>query len=176
MSVEHFTEWFLSSMPPIWAIPHGESVWKIEDVTSVLLYRKAPFQVQMFIVPPKYTIPEHTHPNVDSIEVYLGGEIRFSHGGKYVLTEEQASGHWPDGTALKRGVRIRVRPYDLHGGTFGEHGGVFLSAQEWLNGVAPHCVAADYTGTVMGPDHFSKVLCGAPVLSENKCAASQEVA
>ena len=77
-----------------------------------------------------------------------------------------------NGVAQKRGARIRVRPTDLHGGQFGPDGGIFLSSQLWNNAVAPHCVAADYTGAVMGPDHFSKVVCGDPILTTTYTAAS----
>lgn len=174
--IESFTDWFLVNMPPIWAMPFGPCVWKVEDVTALLLYRQPPYQVQLFIVPPGYVIPEHTHPNVDSMEVYVGGDIRFSHGGKFVIQEEAFREAGPYGTWTKRGMRIRVKPNDLHGGLFGPHGGVFLSSQLWLNGVTPHCVSADYTGVVMGPHHLSVVKDGEPVLSEVKVAASLEAA
>jgi hypothetical protein len=48
----------------------------------------------------------------------------------------------------------------VHGGVVGEGGGVFLSVQHWLNGVKPHCVAADYDGVAMGEDHLAKVVYG----------------
>ena len=31
-----------------------------------------------------YVVPEHTHPNVNSYEIYLTGTIFFSHSGKWV--------------------------------------------------------------------------------------------
>jgi hypothetical protein len=40
-----------------------------------------------------------------------------------------------------------------------------MSIQHWLNGVAPHCVSADYTGVVMGPDHYNKVKHGTAILT-----------
>jgi hypothetical protein len=173
-SIDDFTTWFLSTMPPIWAVPFGTCVWKVEDVTVVLLYRQPPFQVQLFIVPPHYIIPEHTHPNVDSIEIYVGGDIKFSHSGKWVVPDEAFAGPSEQGTWQKRGKRIRVKPNDQHGGQFGPHGGVFMSSQRWMNGVEPHCVSADYTGVVMGPHHFEMVKDGHPILSDQKLAASLE--
>jgi hypothetical protein len=48
----------------------------------------------------------------------------------------------------------------VHGGVIGEGGGVFLSVQHWLNGVEPHCVAADYSGIALGEDHLAQVVYG----------------
>jgi quercetin dioxygenase-like cupin family protein len=161
-----FLKWSLDNLTLIGRVPYAQPIWKIQDVTSVLMYRENQFQIQMFIVPEGVIIPEHTHPNVDSYEVYVGGNIKFSHSGKYVLTKE-LEGENPDTkTALARGNVIRVKPEDKHGGVFGPGGGVFLSVQHWLNNVKPHCVAADYIGTVMGEDHYDKVICGKPELKK----------
>jgi hypothetical protein len=176
--LERFCGWFLKNMPVIGAVPFEGAVSKVENVTSILLYRQGQFQVQMFAVPEGTIIPEHTHPNVDSIEVYVGGNIRFSHSGKYVYGEEQLRPKTgPLRCALKRGTTIRVRPNDVHGGVFGKGGGVFLSVQHWLNGVQPHCVSADYDGVTMGEHHLANVVHGQavakPALTE-KDAASLE--
>lgn len=159
--LEKFCSWFLKNMPVMGAVPFSGAVSKIQDVTAILLYRRDQFQVQMFAVPEGTIIPEHTHPNVDSIEVYVGGNIMFSHSGKYSYPKDGLFGmNGPLGCASKRGTTIRVRPNDVHGGVFGEGGGVFLSVQHWLNGVKPHCVAADYNGLTMGEDHLAKVAFG----------------
>lgn len=176
--LEQFCDWFLKNMPVLGAVPFEGAVSKIEDVTGILLYRQGQFQVQMFAVPEGTIIPEHTHPNVDSIEVYVGGNIRFSHSGKYVYSEEELRPKdGPLHCAFKRGQIIRVRPNDLHGGVFGKGGGVFFSVQHWLNGVTPHCVSADYDGLTMGEHHLSKVVNGKAVAKRKltpKDAASLE--
>jgi quercetin dioxygenase-like cupin family protein len=154
-----FLDWFLHQNV-IGRVPFGSAVHSVEGVTSILMYREAPFQVQMFAVPPNHIIPQHTHPNVDSFEVYVGGEIRFSHKGKWVSEQPKAVDGLPD----LRGSIIRVLPNDPHGGVFGPSGGVFFSVQHWLNGVPPSCVANDYSGVVMGADHMAKVERGAPIL------------
>lgn len=156
--LERFCFSFLEKMTVLGAVPFDGAVSKIENVTGILLYRMGQFQVQMFAVPEGTIIPEHTHPNVDSIEVYMGGNIHFSHSGKYSYDADmlRASAS-PLGLAKKRGNLIRVRPNDVHGGVFGKGGGVFLSVQHWLNGVKPHCVAADYDGITMGEHHLANV-------------------
>lgn len=136
-------------------------VRKIEDVVSITWFRYKEFQVQLFAVPPNYIIPEHTHPNVDSYEVLLGGEIGFSKNGRWVNLEDLT---FPprtyEGLNPARGGCIRVNPEDPHGGVSGRNGATFLSVQRWLNGVTPHCVANDYTGKTMGSNHSSQVKSG----------------
>ncbi len=162
MSLEQFACDFLDKAPVIGCVPLHGAVSYIEGVTSVLMYRQDQFQVQMFIVPPNYIIPAHTHPNVDSIEVYVGGDINFTLNGEARNSDRLQVDEF--GCSVARGGVVRVQPNDRHGGIFGPSGGVFLSIQHWLNGVKPHCVAADYSGPVMGPDHLAKVVSGSPVL------------
>jgi hypothetical protein len=149
--LEKFCNWFLKNTPVLGAVPFTGAVSKIQDVTAILLYRK------------------------DQFQVYVGGNINFSHSGKYTCPKEEVFGNdGPLKLCNRRGERIRVRPNDLHGGIFGEGGGVFLSVQHWLNGVKPHCVAADYNGVTMGDDHLAKVVCGEasakPQLTEQDAA------
>lgn len=159
--LQKFAHLFLKNAGVLGAVPFHGAVDRIENVTSVLMYREGQFQVQMFIVPEGTIIPEHVHPNVDSIEIYVGDNFRLSHSGKFTNPESDiAPDGGPLGFAKLRGHAIRVRPDHLLGGIFGKGGGVFLSIQHWLNGVKPHCVARDYTGTTMGPDHQEKVVFG----------------
>lgn len=159
--LQEFANWFFKNANVLGFVPFAGAVDRIEDVTSILMYRHGEFQVQMFVVPAHTVIPEHTHPNVDSIEVYMGGNIRFSHSGSFVsFQEEICAADVPLALPKPRGKTIRVKPTHIHGAIIGEGGGVFLSIQQWLNGVAPHCVARDYSGMTMGADHSSKVVLG----------------
>ena len=179
--LEKFCEWFLERIPVIGMVPLHGAVGRFENVASLILYRNPPFQVQMFMTSDGFIVPEHTHPNVDSIEVYMGGDIKFSHGGVFAGRDkwkkfegatipEAPPGLGMDegrlGTSRRRGMMIRVRPNDVHGGITGKGGGVFLSVQHWLNGIEPHCISNDYSGVAMGPDHFGKVVSGEPVLKD----------
>lgn len=175
-----FLYWFLQKGLSNPQIPLFGAVNRIEDVTSILLYRKNQFQVQLFAVPGNCVIPEHTHPNVDSYEVYVGGHIKFSHSGKWTARDEDINLPTPNGLPTMRGQIVRVRPSDKHGGVFGPGGGVFLSVQHWLNGISPHCVAADYSGPVMGANHFAQVKYGEPTLLQalhaSHAASLEEIA
>lgn len=96
-------------------------------VQGVCLYRNGPWQVELFSVQPNGAFPPHRHPNVDSIEVHLSGDLRLTVRGK-----------------LAKRI-TRIRPRDWHGGTSGP-GGTFLSVQRWLNDVAPTSVGLDWEG------------------------------
>jgi hypothetical protein len=158
--LESFLNWFKDHSPKFGLIPLLNAVHKIEDVTSVTWLRHEQFQVQLFIVPPDYVIPEHTHPNVDSFEFYLGGQSKFSLFGEWIIDENEIKIPSDFGLSRVREHSIRVLPNSPHGGVFGPSGGVFMSVQHWLNGVKPHCVSSDYTGKVMAQHHMSMVRFG----------------
>lgn len=168
---------FLEKAPVMGYIPSGTGmvVNKVEDVTTVLLYRSKEFQVQMVCVPANYIIPEHIHPNIDSYEVGVGGGMCFSRNGHWI-TNETIDYHGkpvkaykgPGALNKKRGSCIRVRPTDVHGGMFGPEGAVFFSIQKWLNGVSPHCVGSDYAGKTLGPSHDDYVDPQFKIISKNQ--------
>lgn len=162
MNLEAFADWFLAQSVLAF-VPHAFPMQALDGVTLVTMYRRAPFQVQMCVMPPCYVIPEHRHPNIDSFEVFVGGDLRLTRNGEHVTTERHNRRAAKSGTSPMRGLRIRIKPEDWHGGVFGPQGGVFYSIQHWINGVEPTSVAADYEGVVMGPQHFAAVTSGAPV-------------
>ncbi len=102
-----------------------------DAIYGVVLYRQAPYQVQLFIMPPNSFIEDHVHPNVDSYEVFIGGDIAFRCDGEEFIQDVL-------------GASIRVLPDSWHGGKFGERGGCFLSIQKWLNDVPPTSVGHDW--------------------------------
>ena len=54
------------------------NIYDVEGFNSHIQFRNNQYQVQIFSTPPNFFIPEHKHPNVDSFEVYLSGDIDFS--------------------------------------------------------------------------------------------------
>ena len=124
-----FKQWWEATRP--FNPPVEDPVTKAEAIYGVVLYRQAPYQVQLFIMPPNSFIDDHIHPNVDSFEVFIGGDIAF-----------RCNGETYDQNVL--GAYIRVLPDSWHGGSFGKRGGCFLSIQKWLNGVPPTSVGHDW--------------------------------
>ena len=111
--------------------PYEDRVIHAGDTAGVALYREGEYQVELFIVQPNSIIIPHIHPNVDSYEDYIAGDIDFVLEGKmynYLTVNEP----------------LRVHPNSWHGGMFGNRGGTFISIQRWLNGVSPKFVGDDW--------------------------------
>lgn len=129
-TLKQFKDWYIGN----WRLktPKKDPLTFVADTHGVILYRKAPYQVEMFIVKPNSTIHPHVHPNVDSYEVFISGDIRFTRG-KDTFTPN------------KTGDSIHITPGDYHGGKFGERGGCFLSVQKWLHGEKPKFIGDDWS-------------------------------
>ena len=123
--------------------PLTDSITHAGVLSGVVLYRRGQFQVQLFILPPFTEIDLHTHPNVDSYEVFVSGDIDFICDG--VLHNENSLGS-----------SIRVGPNCVHGGKFGYNGGCFLSIQKWLNDVPPTSVGYDWKDQHNNPRGMAK--------------------
>lgn len=127
--LEEFKNWWLNNRPI--NTFEGSKPCYHATIAGTVLYRQYPYQVQLFITPPNTVIEEHIHPNVDSYEVYLTGDIEFSCNGQVF-------------SSPKIGESIRVRTSYWHGGKTGNMGATFLSIQKWLNNVQPSSVANDW--------------------------------
>jgi hypothetical protein len=120
-------------------------VFFVEEITGIVIDRYEDFQVQLFTCAPNSFIPQHQHPNVDSYEIGIWG-MEFEIDGRPANTDKDLPSP------------VRVKPSSPHGGRAGPHGGLFLSIQQWLNGVKPTSVGNDWIGDgTMGGDHDSQI-------------------
>jgi len=124
----------------------------VGDNVGIVLYRHLRFQIQLFIAHPNSSISSHIHPNVDSYEIFLAGDLYFEKNGQ-VLVNERDLVETPQGAYAALGLEVRVLPTDWHGTTVGPRGGSFLSVQEWLNGVKPSSVHLDWGGEPLSQAH-----------------------
>ena len=159
----HFADWFLKSggIKDVDAPSDKNTLLFIEGVHGITLYKKKPFQVQLFICQPNLNIPVHTHPNVDSYEVFLYG-MSFKKCG--VAQEESLEK--VNAQPISAHQAIRVRPTDSHGGVASEYGGAFISIQHWLNDYEPTHVSNNWHGKSMGTEHAKQY--GAVALPNSK--------
>ena len=101
-----------------------------DKLSGIVLFREGRYQVQLFILQPNTIIMPHVHPNVDSYEVYMGGDLLFEVDG---VVHEQ----------IEMFENIRVHPHSVHSGIAGARA-AFLSVQLWLNGTQPTTVGYDW--------------------------------
>lgn len=127
--LEQFKDWWLANR--IINTPINDALNFVADTHGVVLFRQNEYQVELFAVKPNSEIKPHIHPNVDSFEVFISGDINF-----------MCNDEWFDKNII--GSTIRVKPNSFHGGLFGEKGGCFLSIQRWLNEVKPTFVGNDW--------------------------------
>jgi len=120
------------------------------SVSGLTLYRQKDLQVQLYNLPPNSEIPLHVHPNMDSFEVYVGGDALFTVEG--IDTEEhnrkiENFDHLEDKEEFYKEMflrNFRVTETTSHGGRMGEKGGAWLSIQHWKNGVKPSSPIEDW--------------------------------
>lgn len=138
ITVHQFAQWWLENRP---IAPPPNSLMRLGKISGICLFRAGPFQVEMFLCEPEATAPRHGHPNIDSVEVLLTGEIDFDSDRKAVD---------------QRGV-LHIEPGESHVATAGACGGAFLSIQKWLNGMTPTTVTDDWTGDPIEERHRPKI-------------------
>lgn len=140
--LEIFKDWWLKERP--FTIPHSNSITNVGNIHGVVLYRAECWQVQVFILEPFAIIPDHIHPNVDSYEVFLSGDIELSING--VIKNPRGLEASFTGSNVYYGTDFRILPNTWHGGNASSEGGSFLSIQQWLNGTIPTTVGDDWSG------------------------------
>jgi hypothetical protein len=143
-TLEGFLAWFLDHGPSI-AAPPVDGFWFDPTIWGVTLLRQAPFQAQLYIVPPGTRLPEHAHPNTDTFEVHTNGDMRFYVEGQPVIPPD----HLLDqrfGVSRWWGRAVRVRENVRHHLEVGATGAAFVSVQHFKDGVMRRSVGEDWAG------------------------------
>lgn len=152
-NLEHFLDYVLNEMPITAFVPlqRDPIVRTAGDETTGLVYgfclfNNGEYQLEMWGAPGETTIYTHKHPDVDSYEVFMGGELKFHMNGKELEAEDylHIPDVWYNGTHPMRTATNHFKPDTLHGGTAGKRGAIFLSVQRWLNGVKPVKITENY--------------------------------
>ena len=153
LDLREFKNWYLKNN--IIQTPFKEPLMFIDGIAGITLYRKKPFQVQLFICEPNTTITEHSHPDIDSYEVFLWG-MSFTHKGQTIISHKMAMLEKNDMPRCFNWT-LRVKPEDLHGGQASDKGGSFLSIQKWLNNIEPTHVSKNWKGNSLGAKHIAQL-------------------
>lgn len=134
-------------------LPASDPFAFVGNGPGMVMFRQGQFQAQLFICTPYSKVPPHAHPNVDSFEMHLGGDLYFYVDGQATLPIDHlhdrrgaASRWWGRGVRVKRG--------QTHHLDVGQNGGAFMSIQHWLNDVKPTSVDFDWEGAPMDARHL----------------------
>jgi len=127
-----FRDWWMSSR--IINTPPGGVTFQ-KDSYGVVLFREGCYQVELFIMKPSMEVVEHIHPDVDTYEVHVSGEVTFLLNGLFPSTQKRNLGDF-----------VRVAENVPHSAFIEGSGGAFISIQKWLNGVPPTSVTMNWLG------------------------------
>jgi hypothetical protein len=152
-TVEEFVEWYEANNSPI-RPPQHNAIFRTNNASALVLYREGQFQVELYIGDANCVTPEHKHPGIESILVYLSGE------GSTTVNEQEVADPKPyfdkinsDGTSILFKQRVRVDPKDSHGLITYSKGFAFYSFEKWPDGVTPSSVTCHWEGETTGEIH-----------------------
>ena len=146
-NVVEFATWFINQrFAGIMPFMNPESI-NYGPIARTVLYRKDCFQVEMWMVwPGETSFPEHLHPDVDTVEIHISGDIHFTLNGSPVASNLALP---IEGGQIQPAIRIHHS--DVHQASAGTGGAVFLSCQHWLHDVPPGSVALNWNGPQFSP-------------------------
>ena len=152
----NFAKSYLQDMPNLKNRPPvNNAVQFYSSIAGITLWQENNFQVQMFICKPNTKIENHVHPNVDSYEVYLNGDVDFYINNKKVVDDKFITGE-KNGHSRAYGMTARIKPDTLHSAFIGDRGGSFLSIQHWLKGNPSH-IGNDWVGKAVSKEHENNI-------------------
>jgi hypothetical protein len=142
-SLEEFAQWYIDNQIP-YLIPNGSGSIVTDDATAISIFRKPPYQVELYIIHPNVNIKLHSHPNVETLTVMLGGQ-------KTAFT-----GDFGTSDTFNRDSR-KVSKLEKHGkfteSGYSNEGFAMLSFQKWDEHVPITSAALNWRGPPAGPIH-----------------------
>jgi hypothetical protein len=157
-TVEEFADWYKEKGFPF-RPPQNNSIYRTNNASAVVLWREGRFQAELYIADANDATPEHSHPGVESIIVYLSGDGTTTINSKEVadpkpfwdLTNE-------DGTSVLFKQSVRIDPNDTHGLITGDRGFAFLSLEMWPEDIDTTSVTVRWEGETTGNVHNNQIV------------------
>src|ERR1700674_4781794 len=128
--------WFLNKPVGGLTFPHVGAVLDFGNIISTIPYRSGQFQVEIFTMPRPTTFTEHRHPNCDSIQQHLSGELYLTLNGQPTVSPQDMAAWTRSNVNLPP---VRIGPGDWHSGE-AKTPSAFFSFQLWKSGVTPTSV------------------------------------
>ena len=133
-NVEDFADWWFRNGMPI-KFQDSSEVFLSDDATSIALFRKGRFQVELYLIHPNPTVPVHEHPDVEVIKARLDGK-------RYPYLSNTLHNNETHGAGLR--LEAEDRGYPL------------LAIQHWLTR-DPTTIASMWKGNTVGPKQESLI-------------------
>ena len=150
-ALQEFKNWWMNNGCPI--VPPFESPIHCTDIAYALcIYRSGRFQVELYVVKPNTETTKHSHPNIESISMYLTGTMSFAkENGDYIdLSALQKEAE--NGTHVLLGTVAESNDGQVHSLKVGPEGGAFLIFEFWKDR-DPVSVTVHWEGDLVGDQH-----------------------
>lgn len=129
-TVDEFAQWWIAAGSPMRFPPDAE-IFRSDDATAVSVFRQGQFQVELYLIHPTPTVPNHEHPGVDVIKIQMGEGTQ---GIEMMPTLTDGESH---GAGIKVDAQL---------------GFPLLAVQHWKTRT-PITIAAMWKGPTVGPLH-----------------------
>lgn len=141
-SIESFINWYLEQRMPL-MIPWDAEVIRTDDATAICVFRKPPYQVELYLIHPGLSVAKHAHPGMDVITMTLGG------GKIDTRSVTNTSTSWGD-------ISENLKNGEFHGGQTvlqKSLGFSLMSFEKWPEGVPMTSAAIHWKGSTAGEIH-----------------------
>lgn len=138
-SLEEFAKWYISAGFPMLP-PVGFQTFRTDDAVAVCTFRRAPYQVELYVINDPCAVPPHEHPYVEVIQyAFNKGETSAPFATPYQLGPKLTLGHSHGAVGAD--------------GRDNDGNGLLYTFEKWPDGVTPSTVSAVWKGRVVGPRH-----------------------
>jgi mannose-6-phosphate isomerase-like protein (cupin superfamily) len=110
----------------------------VKNAQETILYREGPFQVELIALKPNAASVPHTHPNTDTVLVYVSGDVDIKRKHKwYYHPFDIFKGKMPY-------PALPIAHDTVHSACTGPLGGSFLNIEKWINKAKPTFIGNDW--------------------------------
>jgi hypothetical protein len=139
-TIEEFVDWYMTSRMPL-MIPWDAKIIQTDDATAISIFKKPPYQIEMYLIYSNKIVPQHAHPNMEVITMMLGG------GKNTTKSITGVSSSW----GL---ISENLKNGETHGGATREFSNgeyAILSFEKWPDNVEITSAAINWKGNTAGP-------------------------
>jgi hypothetical protein len=155
-TLEEFAAWYKENEYPV-RPPFEDCVYITDNSYSYVLFRQGQFQAEVYLVKPNSGSPEHSHPRVENIILFWGGDATPSYGGVPVKIGP-FSRPAANGTSPAFGVMgPKITDEQTHALHTGPKGAAFLSLEKWPEDIKPTSVVVNWKGLPLGDAHAPQI-------------------